>query len=63
MEYSNEPKKKINEILKKKQKRKTTKLHKSNKPKYISKADRAKMEAEQASTEESGVETSAPSDS
>ncbi|CCN32916.1 conserved hypothetical protein [Vibrio nigripulchritudo SFn27] len=56
-------KKKINEILKKKQKKKNAKLHKSNKPKYISKADRAKMEAEQASTEESGVETSTPSDS
>ncbi|CCN68632.1 DUF2986 domain-containing protein [Vibrio nigripulchritudo] len=56
-------KKKINEILKKKQKKKNAKLHKSNKPKYISKADRAKMEAEQASTEESGVDTSAPSDS
>lgn len=56
-------KKKINEILKKKQKKKNSKLHKSNKPKYISKADRAKMEAEQASIEESGVETSTPSDS
>ncbi|BCL72683.1 DUF2986 domain-containing protein [Vibrio nigripulchritudo] len=55
-------KKKINEILKKKQKKKNAKLHKSNKPKYISKADRAKMEAEQASTEEPVIETLVSSD-
>lgn len=40
-------KKKINSILKAKQKKKNAKLHKSNKPRYISKAERAKMEAEQ----------------
>lgn len=40
-------KKKINQILKNKQKKKNSKLHKSNKPKYISKADRAKLEAEE----------------
>ncbi|GAL07199.1 hypothetical protein JCM19237_4615 [Photobacterium aphoticum] len=37
-------KKKINEALKKHQKRKNAKLHRSNKPRYISKADRAKYE-------------------
>lgn len=43
-------KKKINQILKKKQKKMNSKLHTSNKPKYISKADRAKMELEAEST-------------
>lgn len=37
-------KKKINQALKKHQKRKNAKLHRSNKPRYISIADRAKME-------------------
>ncbi|MBM7036242.1 DUF2986 domain-containing protein [Vibrio ulleungensis] len=41
-------KKKINEILKKKQKKQNAKLHKSNKPRYISKAERAEMEKAQA---------------
>ncbi len=40
-------KKKINQILKKRQKQATSKLHGSNKPRYISKADRAKMDAEE----------------
>ncbi|MFA0324663.1 DUF2986 domain-containing protein [Vibrio splendidus] len=40
-------KKKINQILKKRQKQATSKLHGSNKPRYISKADRAKIEAEE----------------
>ncbi|MGD8170763.1 DUF2986 domain-containing protein [Vibrio sp. TRT 21S02] len=40
-------KKKINQILKKKQKKANAKLHKSNKPRYISKAERAKLEAEE----------------
>ncbi|WP_104402125.1 DUF2986 domain-containing protein [Vibrio penaeicida] len=40
-------KKKINQILKNKQKKKNSKLHKSNKPKYVSKAERAKLEAEE----------------
>ncbi|WP_435249490.1 DUF2986 domain-containing protein [Vibrio sp. nBUS_14] len=40
-------KKKINQILKKRQKQANSKLHGSNKPRYISKADRAKMEAEE----------------
>ena len=41
-------KKKINQILKKKIKQQNSKLHKSNKPRYISKAERAKLEAEEA---------------
>ncbi|OIQ22248.1 DUF2986 domain-containing protein [uncultured Vibrio sp.] len=41
-------KKKINEILKKKLKKQNAKLHGSNKPRYISKAERAKMEAEES---------------
>ncbi|MCG9597549.1 DUF2986 domain-containing protein [Vibrio sp. Isolate25] len=40
-------KKKINQILKSKQKKQNAKLHKSNKPRYISKAERAKLEAEE----------------
>jgi len=40
--------KKINETLKKKAKKANAKLHKSNKPKYISKAERAKMEEAQS---------------
>lgn len=39
-------KKKINSILKKKIKQKNAKLHRSNKPKYISKAEREKMAQE-----------------
>ena len=34
-------KKKINETLKKKAKKKNARLHRSNKPRYISKAERA----------------------
>ena len=46
--------KKINDTLKAKAKKKNAKLHKSNKPKYISKAERAKLEqeAEQVTTTE-----------
>ncbi|NOH79667.1 DUF2986 domain-containing protein [Vibrio sp. RE86] len=40
-------KKRINSILKAKVKKKNAKLHKSNKPRYISKAEREKMEAEE----------------
>lgn len=40
-------KKRINQILKTKQKKMNAKLHGSNKPRYISKAERAKMELEQ----------------
>ncbi|WP_371185948.1 DUF2986 domain-containing protein [Thalassotalea maritima] len=39
-------KKKIKSTLLAKQKKANAKLHKSNKPKYISKAERAKMAAE-----------------
>ncbi|MEZ8195930.1 DUF2986 domain-containing protein [Vibrio cortegadensis] len=45
-------KKKINDILKKKMKKQNAKLHSSNKPRYISKAERAKMEAEEAAKNE-----------
>jgi hypothetical protein len=44
-------KKKINETLKKKLKKKNAKLHKSNKPKYISKAERARLEQQQEAEE------------
>ncbi len=40
-------KKKLNETLKKRIKKQNSKLHKSNKPRYISKAERAKMEEDQ----------------
>ncbi|MEH0689159.1 DUF2986 domain-containing protein [Vibrio cholerae] len=40
-------KKRINQILKSKQKKANAKLHKSNKPRYISKAERAKLENEE----------------
>jgi hypothetical protein len=36
-------KKKINETLKKRLKKKNARLHKSNKPRYISKAEREKL--------------------
>lgn len=39
-------KKKINSILKKRLKQQNAKVHKTNKPKYISKAERARMEEE-----------------
>ncbi|MBD1573571.1 DUF2986 domain-containing protein [Vibrio sp. S17_S38] len=41
-------KKKINSILKKRIKKMNSKLHPSNKPKYISKAEREKLAAEAA---------------
>lgn len=45
-------KKKINETLKKKVKKANAKLHRSNKPKYISKAEREKIAlAQQAGNE------------
>jgi len=37
-------KKKINQIFKKRQKKKNSKLHTDNKEKYISKADREKLD-------------------
>ncbi|MBT3144699.1 DUF2986 domain-containing protein [Neptunomonas phycophila] len=39
-------KKKINQILKSKAKKANAKLNPSNKPRYISKAERAKLDAE-----------------
>ena len=44
-------KKKMNDILKKKVKKANSKLHTSNKPKYVSKAERAKL-AEGDNTQE-----------
>ncbi|OBU16402.1 DUF2986 domain-containing protein [Photobacterium aquimaris] len=41
-------KKKINETLKKRMKKANAKLNKSNKPRYISKAERAKLDEEAA---------------
>lgn len=49
-------KKKINQILKSKQKKMNAKLHKSNKPRYISKADRAKMEEQEQLAQENNEE-------
>ena len=46
-------KKKINDTLKQKQKKANAKLHKSNKPRYISKAERERLALEeQTSTNE-----------
>ncbi|HIF9080057.1 TPA: DUF2986 domain-containing protein [Photobacterium damselae] len=47
-------KKKVKQTLLKKAKKSNTKMHKSNKPKYISKADREKMALEE---EQAAVET------
>ena len=44
-------KKKINETLKAKQKKANAKLHRKNKPRYISKAERAKMTEQDSKTE------------
>lgn len=44
-------KKKLNEILQKRLKKQNAKLHGRPKPRYISKAERAKMAAENAATE------------
>jgi len=43
-------KKKINSILKKKVKKMNAKLHTSNKPKYVSKAERAKLAQQEEQT-------------
>ncbi|EKO3424650.1 DUF2986 domain-containing protein [Vibrio fluvialis] len=55
-------KKRINQILKTKLKKQNAKLHNSNKPRYISKAERAKIEAEQAAAEASTDESVTPSE-
>lgn len=49
-------KKKINQILKSKQKKMNAKLHKSNKPRYISKSERAKMEEQEQLAQENNEE-------
>lgn len=49
--------KKIYEKLKKKDKKANAKLHKSNKPKYVSKADRAKLESEQQGQTDGSTDT------
>ncbi len=48
-------KKKINSILKKKVKKMNAKSHTSNKPKYVSKAERAKLELEEKALQERGL--------
>lgn len=50
-------KKKINNTLKLKLKKANAKLHKSNKPKYISKAERAKIEEQQKETQANTAES------
>ncbi|MCG6226992.1 DUF2986 domain-containing protein [Vibrio furnissii] len=55
-------KKRINQILKTKLKKQNAKLHNSNKPRYISKAERAKMEAEQAAADTTVDESVTPSE-
>ncbi|GAM77962.1 hypothetical protein JCM19241_690 [Vibrio ishigakensis] len=46
-------KKRVKDSLLAKHKKKNARMHKNNKPKYISKAERAKMEEEQAQMEQS----------
>ena len=41
----------MNETLKKKQKKMNAKLQKSNKPRYVSKAERAALEEEQSNAD------------
>jgi hypothetical protein len=53
-------KKKINQILKKRLKQANVKLQTSNKPRYVSKADRAKMDLEAAQQAPDGVAAEAP---
>lgn len=55
-------KKRINQILKTKLKKQNAKLNNSNKPRYISKAERAKMEAEQAAADATVDESVTPSE-
>jgi len=46
-------KKKINETLKKRQKKANAKLQKSNKPRYISKAERERLAQEEQESKDS----------
>lgn len=48
-------KKKIKETLKKKAKKANAKKQNSNKPRYVSKAERAVLEAEQANNEQAAT--------
>ncbi len=50
-------KKKINQILKKRAKKANAKVHCSNKPRYVSKAERAKSESEMGAQPESAAES------
>ncbi|MCE2594832.1 DUF2986 domain-containing protein [Motilimonas cestriensis] len=56
-------KKKINQELKKRQKQANAKVHHSNKPKYISKAEREKMALEQQQLQTPADELSPTADS
>ncbi|MGF1768339.1 DUF2986 domain-containing protein [Enterovibrio makurazakiensis] len=51
-------KKKIIQTLKKREKKQKAKLHTSNKPKYVSKADREKLALEAQAVEEAQASTS-----
>ncbi|EKO3564742.1 DUF2986 domain-containing protein [Vibrio metschnikovii] len=55
-------KKKINQTLQKHLKKKNAKLHGTNKPRYISKAERAKLEAEQAALETTATDAEQQTD-
>jgi hypothetical protein len=50
-------KKKMNDTLKKRLKKANAKLHTSNKPRYISKAERAKLEEQKATETKDASET------
>ncbi|WP_407333512.1 DUF2986 domain-containing protein [Enterovibrio sp. 27052020O] len=51
-------KKKIIQTLKKREKKKNAKLHTSNKPKYVSKADREKLASEESDAAVDSLESS-----
>ncbi|MDN3609898.1 DUF2986 domain-containing protein [Vibrio ostreicida] len=51
-------KKRINQILKTKLKKKNSKLHKSNKPRYVSKQEREKIEQEDIHTSDNALNES-----
>lgn len=55
-------KKKINQTLQKHLKKKNAKLHGTNKPRYISKAERAKLEAEQTALETTATDAEQQTD-
>lgn len=47
-------KKKINQIYKQKQKKMNSRLHRSNKPRYVSKAERELLATQEAEQQENG---------